>query len=169
MPSNCANCNTLSTPSAPLKDCSACHTASYCNSACQHADWKSHKALCKATRDLDAIIASAEALSMESTEDTERSEENNSSEVDKTNENNEANNFATTQTAAASSRNDVLVIKKDTFRVFDPYADYFEGNPYAPKPVVVDYLFVPEGETGEWMEVEVEEKERLLKGESKKK
>jgi hypothetical protein len=163
MPSNCANCNTLSTPSAPLKDCSACKTASYCNSACQHADWKFHKSICKATRDFDALIASAEALSMESGERSERSEVNESKESDKRGE---ADQSTASQTAAASSSNDALVIIKDTFTSFDEYADYFEGNAYAPKPVVADKVFVPEGETGGWKEVEGEEKERLLKGQS---
>jgi hypothetical protein len=168
MPFNCADCNTLSTTSSPLKDCSACKTASYCNAACQHADWKFHKSICKVTRDFDALIASAEALSMESGGQSEHNKVNESKESD---ENSEADKTATTQSAttqpaAASSRNDALVIKKDTFTSFDEYADYFEGNPYAPKPVVADKVFVPEGETGGWKEVEGEEKERLLKGQS---
>jgi hypothetical protein len=168
MPSNCANCNTLSTPSAPLKDCSACKTASYCNSACQHADWKFHKSICEVTRDFDALIASAEALSMESGERSERSEANENKESDENGESDKtaASQSTASQTTATASHNDALVIKKDTFTSFDEYADYFEGNPYAPKPVVPDKVFVPEGETGGWKEVEGEEKERLLKGQS---
>lgn len=40
---SCANCNTTTTESHPLKLYGACKTVGFCNRACQKANWKAHK------------------------------------------------------------------------------------------------------------------------------
>ena len=44
---SCAKCNTSSTGTHPLKLCGNCKIVSYCNQACQKADWKAHKSICR--------------------------------------------------------------------------------------------------------------------------
>ena len=44
---SCANCDTASTNSHPLRLCSACKTVAYCNRDCQKANWKAHKPSCR--------------------------------------------------------------------------------------------------------------------------
>jgi hypothetical protein len=44
----CAACGTHETTRRPLKTCTRCHTARYCNSDCQMNHWKEgHKRECK--------------------------------------------------------------------------------------------------------------------------
>jgi hypothetical protein len=44
--SQCASCN-----SAGTERCGGCHDILYCSKACQQADWKVHKLLCKSFQD----------------------------------------------------------------------------------------------------------------------
>lgn len=46
-PTSCANCDTATTNSHPLKLYSACKTVAYCNRDCQKANWKAHKPSCR--------------------------------------------------------------------------------------------------------------------------
>ncbi|KAH7619148.1 hypothetical protein NADE_005993 [Nannochloris sp. 'desiccata'] len=51
----CACCKAKKGAGKTLRACSGCHIPVYCSKECQKADWKSHKALCKATRQLAQI------------------------------------------------------------------------------------------------------------------
>jgi hypothetical protein len=44
---SCAKCNASSTETHPLKLCGNCKIVNYCNQACQKADWKTHKSVCR--------------------------------------------------------------------------------------------------------------------------
>jgi hypothetical protein len=47
----CAACGAKrEDPGITLQLCSGCHSVRYCSSECQHADWKVHKAACKAVK-----------------------------------------------------------------------------------------------------------------------
>jgi hypothetical protein len=43
-----------------LQLCSGCHAVRYCSPACQHADWKAHKAVCRLIQAATAAVARAE-------------------------------------------------------------------------------------------------------------
>lgn len=51
---SCANCNTATTESRPLKLCGACKTVGYCDRACQKANWKVHKPACHPSKNQKA-------------------------------------------------------------------------------------------------------------------
>jgi hypothetical protein len=55
----CANCNTTSTESHALKLCGDCKTVSYCDRACQKANWKAHKSVCRQSEGRKAKIQAA--------------------------------------------------------------------------------------------------------------
>jgi hypothetical protein len=170
MAPNCFFCGATNAASAPLLDCSACLTASYCDTSCQRADWKSHKPVCKSASAADTVIASAGA---QAKEDAERSEVDKSGERSEENEKKVDESSKSNENKADESSK-AIVIEDDTFGIFDHYAAYFETDHYAPKaPKAEDdgkKVFVPEHETGGWKEVEGEKKESVLKGsgESKK-
>lgn len=42
----------------PAKKCGRCHTRQYCSSACQKADWKSHRLTCRLSQSAPAPIKS---------------------------------------------------------------------------------------------------------------
>lgn len=46
----CIECGKEPEEGEQLLVCSACHGDVYCSAACQRADWKRHKAICKAAR-----------------------------------------------------------------------------------------------------------------------
>ncbi len=43
----CAVCGSVGTAEAKLQRCGSCKRVEYCSVACQRADWKAHKPLCK--------------------------------------------------------------------------------------------------------------------------
>ena len=45
----CANCQKSG---IKLRDCSKCHAAQYCSTACQRAHWRAHKPACRSTKDV---------------------------------------------------------------------------------------------------------------------
>jgi hypothetical protein len=53
----CGSCGARGSPAAKLKLCSACETVAYCNAACQQQEWKEHKSMCKAMREVASVAA----------------------------------------------------------------------------------------------------------------
>ncbi|KAL1745784.1 hypothetical protein HDZ31DRAFT_81668 [Schizophyllum fasciatum] len=59
----CRKCMRAAEEGALLKICTGCRRIRYCSAECQKADWKAHKALCKAFREFEGDPASYTALS----------------------------------------------------------------------------------------------------------
>ena len=49
---SCATCKKKKGEVAKLSRCGGCKIPVYCSAVCQRADWKSHRELCKATKNL---------------------------------------------------------------------------------------------------------------------
>merc|ERR1712196_279653 len=48
--SRCANCGIDESEKKTFKKCAGCNLVRYCSKACQRADWKNHKKLCRKHR-----------------------------------------------------------------------------------------------------------------------
>ena len=49
-------------PDTKLLICSGCHMSAYCNAQCQHAHWKAHKVICKASKQKDIKLEAPGSL-----------------------------------------------------------------------------------------------------------
>jgi hypothetical protein len=58
----CATCEAKG-ENVELQLCSGCGLIRYCSAACQKADWKAHKAICRRLQALAAAAASKDAAS----------------------------------------------------------------------------------------------------------
>jgi hypothetical protein len=72
---SCASCNATTTKSNPLKLCGGCKTVSYCNQACQNANWQAHKLACSQSKTAGAKAAKKESTKQEIASNTAALEE----------------------------------------------------------------------------------------------
>ena len=60
---HCSHCKKAGSEQAPLKRCTRCRSAWYCNRDCQKADWKTHKKTCTSNAQVKSDAGAAEFTS----------------------------------------------------------------------------------------------------------